>query len=483
MTDTNHIGSNGAGSSDSALLLDSSNSFDAIQNELDQLVGSLESLYRDFDAEVRICGITPQENALGLFPNDTVKYQHMFGVVTPSMEDRTFAERFRDFMDKSAIIINRIIVLMRNVITTGLPLMKGIRKKANNMLNGLEGREQIDEPSLNNAKLAKALHIGGEVPSAKDIESLVEHLQEITSTTLSKEKLKDFKQISDSVLLPYQQTIKSKRTDEIVFIMGIIAGLTNPGVIIGEVLKQLFLVAAPNAGKGIDIAATAAGTAFGAGVVGGLVQVLPTVVSGAASNTRDWANGRINVDGLPHFAELYPFCDIKVKEDPQSPYLKKVSRTLPGNMVWTLTDFKPVLGGKMRGSVQKVGGSFGVRDKVKEIKDELPSMDIDGVTTILKAVDNMMDYAASYCLNFRDQTRIYETQFKQIADILAGAELEKLRGTYIRHSYRMAMNQLLGSIWTSCFGSDIKYIRYLVNLSKNLLRYCEATTQAKDQTS
>lgn len=383
-------------------------------------------------------------------------------------------EKLKAFADFIAKGLGYTKKLLENIVATGYPMMASMIKRAKQLKdNSVHSDENIQEFKL--PKTAAVLSINGEVLKPEDLTLAVEHLTEVTSTVLGPEKLKSFKDMSSRLLEPYRSVTKQKgRTDELVFVLGVVAGLTNPSVIVGELLKQLTVIVAPNMGKKIDAASTIVGLAYGSGVVSGMKAIIPTLGSHASSITRDWANGRMDLSVLPNYQEeLYPFCTKQLAADKDSIFVKHRSETLLGERYFTVTDYVPKLVGGMRGSKGRVGANF-KKNKVKVSSDELTGLSKEEVAKICDNVIEMLGYAKRYSENFIAQTKTYINQYNQISDIVLSINSnEDLRGTYVRHSYRTAMNQVIGGLWNDCMGSDLEYIRYLMSTCKHLLRYCE----------
>lgn len=449
-------------------------SYDGIELEMYRQWVSLEEHYRAVEEELDQLIYNPTDLNVPIgfnaYSAESIIIDHLNQEV--SMEG--IGDKLKAFADSIAKGLGYTKKLLENIIATGYPLMASMIKRAKQLKeNSLRADENIEEFNL--PKTALALSIHNEPLKPEDLVLATEHLTEVTSTVLGPEKLKNFKEMSSRILEPYRGITKQKgKTDELVFVLGVVAGLTNPAVVVGELLKQLSVIVAPNAGKKIDALSTVVGLAYGGGIVSGMQAVVPTLGSHATSIVRDWSNGRMDISVLPNYQEeLYPFCRKSINENKDSILITHRSEPLLGGRYFTVTDYVPRLTSSMRGSKGRVGADFKKEKSI--LKNEtLTSLNKEEVSKICDNVIEMLSYSKRYAENFTAQTKTYISQYNQISDIVLSINNnEDLRGTYVRHSYRNAMNQVIGSLWHDCMGSDLEYIRYIMSTCKHLLRYCE----------
>lgn len=464
--------------SNDPVVSDSSNSFDAIDLYMSRQVVSIESELNQIQQELISIGSPVSYDVVGLNEPAAQAFLALHEVETPSLEN--LVSSLRNVLDYIAGSIGRVTRMTNNLFLTGMPFINGMLEKAKSIKETAKLSSTETAYEINNSKLKKTLFIGNEVLQASQVVDKVDVLAGISSQVLSKDKLGKFKELSDDVLEPFRSSIKSKKTDQVVFIYGILAAITNPAIPVGSIFKQLFAIASPNMGKAVDAATTVSGFAISGGL-GTLKFVIPTLGLQAGNVVSDWSKGRMDVTRLPNYSDIYPFCDIVSKKSDNSFYNHKSSETLIGNYVWQVTEFKPVIGGNMTASVHSVGSKFKHLKTKGDIEGELTPLSKNDVVRITELVTEMLLDAKAYSLSFSKQSDTYEKQYKQITDIVMGYDSGTKRDEFMRMSYRNALNGLLGGVWKNSFGSDTQFIRYLLTTCKSLLRYCESSIVASNQ--
>lgn len=377
-------------------------------------------------------------------------------------------------LEKAAIVIGRLTKYFKGFIASGLPIIKKRLAQFEELKAKVHKSEQTDKDDLTFKTIKKFFVVNNELLEKRDILTKLDDLAEITGTALGTEKLKHFKEYSSAILEPYANSIEKSRTDIVVFTLGILATLSNPGVIVGKTLSKLASVASPGAAKTLDIGSSLIGAGLSAKFVKSLSVILPTVGSQGSLMLRDWSNGKMKTDFLPEYRKLYSFCDNELDSKPDSLFVRHSSVLLFGNFRWVVTDYKPELKGEMKGSVGSLGAKF-ERIKVKKDSDidyKVPPLSKDEISKVISLMTEVLAKAKEHCERTPEHVNIYEEQYKRITGLVSKYEGDSIKADYIRNSYKNAMNNILGGLWTNSFGADIKFIHYLIKLSTCFLTYC-----------
>lgn len=376
------------------------------------------------------------------------------------------------FLDEAAQLINAVGISFNKLLMSGLPFFKAKMQKAQEIKDRAQKSTNTDLEAIDISGL-KHLYINGRPPHREDLMNGFEMLNGISTQILSKEKLDQFKSISANVLEPFRSSIKTRKVDELVFIIGVLAILTNPAVPVGMVLKKLASAISPNAGKVIDVAAIATSLGISKYIVGGMAAVIATMGSTGAATVRDFFNGRVKLDAIPSYRSVYPFCDEELKEKTPLIVRNYTSPILLGDVYFLLTDYVDVVSDRLGGSATKPGVRFKKNKvEVSEVEHVKPITPSD-VVILCDQIISMFARASQYSKAFPTFYRVYNEQFRAVGDIVASYDDPQLRGRYVRYSYRNAMNLLLDSMWKNCFGTDNKFIRHLLKVSDDTLKYCE----------
>lgn len=387
-------------------------------------------------------------------------------------------DKLRAVVEYIATTLNTAATAVSKLLMSGLPFFDGIIKKAKEIKERLKTTDSLDRDIP--VKDFGGLVLGNEFIHPDQLSQQLELLSTITQQLLSKEKLETFNTLTDNVILPfYQVDIKWKKTDEFIFLLGIFAALTNPAIPVGMVLKEIFSAVSPNAmGKAIDAGTTLAGMGISKMVTGGLSAILPSLGSVGVSRLRDISRGRLDISLLPKYqSTVYTFCTNQ-QQTKNSLLSVFQSPVLLGNRQWEVTDYIDVITANMKvntkGTIGKTGASFNRLKISTDIPSSVPSLSTDQIAEICDTVVDMFTVATDYAKLYPKYSRSYNQHFlnvsKVVHDKLNG---NYLRDTYVRYTYRNAMNLILGSMWKNCYGADNQYLRYLLSISKQLLRYCE----------
>ena len=415
--------------------------------------------------------------------DNLVKDSQNYSDSIPSMEEHgqeavmSIIKKVGAFLDSVAKTLNVVAMTLNKLLASGFPLFNSIIKKAIEIKE--RARAASEDKDLTVSGKFKSLKLGNSIASTETIVEQFEKLDHISKVLLDKGKLNQFENIASNTLEPFRGNIKSKKTDEVVFVLGVLACLTNPAVPVGLVLKKLAGALAPNTvGKVVDIAQIATGIGLSKAIIGGMAGVIPTMGAMGTSMVRDFQNGRLRLSTMPKYSEVYTFCE-QNKPDPLSMFLTYSSPVLLGNKHFVVKEYKEEIHGKVHGSASNIGAQF------TDVKVSKETEESEGKTETLKAftpeqisvlcdhIISIFDFAKVYARSFPAYYRSYNKMYKQVSDIVMSYDDDRLRGVYIRHSYRNAMNLILDSMWKNCFGSDNKFLRYLMSVSKDTLKYCE----------
>ena len=385
------------------------------------------------------------------------------------------------FASKLAKFINTVSMALNKVFATGLPLMGVIRKKANNLrdMARSDGFKTVEKP-ITVGKADKFFALGDHIAKPEELVDALRFVAKVEADILSKDKLNKFQQLSEAVLEPYRDSIKSSKVDTIVMVMAVLATITNPGTAVGVVLKRIFSAANPGLGGKVEKAATVAG-----GVYGGVGSLVLAMAGSGASTLKEMSNGRMNIDMIPKFSPIYPFC-VKEVQDEADLTQTKQSATMLGNRYWTVTDFVDQLNPDMKGSMDTVGAEFKVtKDKVEN--HELQPLSKEQILEVCDIIDKLMEVAQAYCKQWPAQSKTYNAEYTRISDIVmthsddVGEGKKSATAHYVRYSYRNAMSVMLAGMWKNCFGADNQFVRYLVGLCRHLITYCNKSLEESNQ--
>ena len=385
----------------------------------------------------------------------------------------------RVFMEKIAELMNSVSTMISKLLVTGYPLMGKLVKQAQELQVLATKHGQREQDVFELKKASKFLMVGDSIGDPSTIIKQLSMVNEIQQTILSREKLERFKDLSTATLEPYRSSIQTSKADTVVFLIAVLGTLLNPGVVVGTVLKKIFSAANPGLGQKLDIAAKGIGGAYyGAGAL--------AIATGTTSATylKQMQAGRLNISGLPRFQPIYPFCNVEVPGKDGSFFITRKSETLLGNRQWLVKDYRDSLTADMKGSVQKVGARF-EPVKVEASTNTVKTLSPNEVKAICDLVIEIIGNAQAYCKQWPAYAKTYNGLYRKVSDIVmtyeppADDDKKTLTSRYIRHSYRNAMNIMLGGIWTNCFGSDNQFVRYIVGLCRTLLIYCRESLDLK----
>jgi hypothetical protein len=204
-----------------------------------------------------------------------------------------------------------------------------------------------------------------------------------------------------------------------------------------------------------------------------------------ASTLKEMSNGRMNIDMIPKFSPIYPFC-VKEVQDEADLTQTKQSATMLGNRYWTVTDFVDQLNPDMKGSMDTVGAEFKTtKDKVEN--HELQPLSKEQILEVCDIIDKLMEVAQAYCKQWPAQSKTYNAEYTRISDIVmthsddVGEGKKSATAHYVRYSYRNAMSVMLAGMWKNCFGADNQFVRYLVGLCRHLITYCNKSLEESNQ--
>lgn len=389
----------------------------------------------------------------------------------------------RIFMEKISTLMNSVSTMISKMLATGYPLMGKLLQQADEikMLAGKHKQREQDVFELKRA--SKFLMVGDSVSDPSGIIKQLEFVNHVQKTLLSREKLERFKDLSTATLEPYRGSIKSSKVDSVVFVIAVLGTLLNPGVAVGAVLKKIFSAANPGLGQKLDIGAKAIGGAYmGAGAL--------AIATGTTSATylKQMQAGRLDISALPRFQPIYPFCNQELSSKEGSFFISRKSDVMLGNYYWVVKDYRDSLTADMKGSVGKVGARF-EKVKVETSTNTVKTLSTNEVEAICSLVTEILTNAQAYCKQWPAYSKTYNDLYRKVSDIVMTYEpsvdddKKTLTSRYIRHSYRNAMNIMLGGIWTNCFGSDNQFVRYLVGLCRTLLIYCRESLDLKSDQS
>lgn len=387
------------------------------------------------------------------------------------------------FAERMAKFINSVSMALSKTFATGLPLMGKILDTSGKLNALSKNAKQVEAEEIDVKKAAKYLALED---TYVDPSQFVEHLRfvdEVQKSLLSKDKLERFKEMSASTLEPYRDSIKGTKVDQVVFLMAVLGLITNPGVVVGSVLKKIFSAANPGLGEVADKTSKAVGGAMTNGV-SGLLLALGT---SSGPILKQIQNGRLNISAIPDFQPIYPFCRDKHIEENGFTILYK-SQLMLGNYQWEVRDYSDQLTSDMKGSVSRLGAKF--KRTTAEVKaNSVKPLTPEQVFEITELVSSIMSNAQAYCKQWPAYAKTYNSLYDQISDIVmtyepdANDEKKSMTVRYIRYSYRNAMNIILGGIWNNCFGSDNQFVRYLVGLCRFALLYSQKSIEANAEES
>ncbi len=387
------------------------------------------------------------------------------------------------FMEKIATLMNSVSTMLSKLLATGYPLMGKLVKQADEvkMLAKKHGSREQDVFELK--KASKFLMVGDQIGDPSAIIKQLNLVNDIQKTILGREKLERFKGLSLATLEPYRDSIKSSKVDTLVFVVAVLGTLLNPGVAVGAVLKKIFSAANPGMGQSLDLASKAVGGAYisAAGLA---------VAVGTSSTTylKQMQAGKLDISSLPRFHGIYPFCGEEVPSKEGSFFITHKSPILLGNRQWFVKDYRESLTADMKGTVGKVGAKF-EPVKVEGSTNTVKTLSPNEIEAICDLVTDIMANAQAYCKQWPAYAKTYNDLYRKVSDIVMTYDpstdegKKTLTAQYIRHSYRNAMNIMLGGIWSNCFGSDNQFVRYLVGLCRTLLIYCRESLDLKSSQS
>lgn len=379
----------------------------------------------------------------------------------------------RKFVERMTEFINSVSTAMSKTLNTGYPLMGKLLSQAKAIGERAQNAKSIEEESFELKKAAKFLSLGDGIADPDTIIKQLQLLDEMQKQLMGKEKLGQFKEISQRTLEPYRNSIKSSKVDPLVFSMAVVGALTNPGVIAGVFLKKIFSAANPGLGEVADKGAKAVGGVL----TGGLGALALAMGTSSGPILKELSAGRLSISSIPKFQPVYSFC--RDKEEVEGGLVVSYhSPVVLGNYRWTVKDYTDQVTSEVKGSVHRLGAKFkagGSKVDTNTVKTLSPEQ----ATEICALVSSIMLNLQAYCKQWPAYAKTYNELYRQISDIVMtyepdeSDEKKSMVGRYIRYSYRNAMNSMLGGIWNNCFGSDNQFIRYLVGLCRTLLVYCQ----------
>lgn len=465
--------------------LDSSYTVESAELQMGHFITALEEIYRELSDHL--------PNAEYIDAIDDPAYM----VLRTALLDETakdvisvegIGDKLRSILEYAATTLNKVGTTISKLLMTGYPFFEGMIKRATAI------KEMLKTASPQEKELAikgfSQLVVGDHFATRDELLQQVELMGQISHQLFSKEKLDTFNRLTNDILEPFNQIdIKWRKTDEFIFILGLLASITNPTVPVGMLLKELGSAAAPNAiGKSVDVVTTLAGAGISKSVVGGLNALLPTLGSAGASITRDLLNGRLDISLIPKFQPtIYTFCN-RTTDNKRGLVQTFVSPILLGNKQWIVRDYVDQLSPNMRinakGTIGKTGANFQTIKQKVNLPNTVAPLDEDSIAQICDVIIEVFGLAKSYAKAFPQYYRSYNTHFTAVSNTVSRKlDGNLLRDTYVRYTYRNAMNLILGSMWRNCFGADNQYLRYLLSISKQLLRYCEQSLISNTETN
>lgn len=375
------------------------------------------------------------------------------------------------FIDWIAQFLNKVGTIINKLLMTGLPLFNGLIKRAIKIRD--IAKNQKETPNLETLSLK--IMYRDKVVTPDILTEQFDLLKDISTTLLSKDKLDQFSTISQNVLEPFRGNLKSGKTDELVFIAGVLGFLTSPVVRVGKLLKGLSSVIAPNAvGATTDVVDFTNSSGISKTLLSGMANVFSSIGDTGSGIIKNFKNGKLDLSLLPKYSDVYSFCE-QNKPDPLSMFVTYSSPLLLDNQMFVVKQYKNEIHGEMQGSVSDIGAKFtSVKfKKDKESSKEAKALEANQIVGICENIIEIFEAAKIYAKSFPVFYKTYTRLYKQISDIVMSYDDKRLRGVYVRHCYKNTMSMILGSMWRNCFGSDNRFIRYMLSISRSTLKYCE----------
>lgn len=394
-------------------------------------------------------------------------------VVDVKRKTEDFFKALGAILDSISMRLNAVAMTLGKLLLSGEPLVNGIIKRATTLKERAKKGIIVDS-DVNVVKL-KHLVLKDDRPTNKELVEGFKFLNGITKNNISTSKLTKFAELTNNVLEPFRHNVKTKRTDQLVATIGILSIVTNPVVPVGIILKKLGGAATPGIGKAVDLVTLATSINCPTTLLKGLFKTLPTLGVTGDSLIKQLNVGKLDVSILPHYGDIYPFCKDELKgKNPLMTY--KRSPVLLGNAFFEVNDYSNTVQGNSKLSYNSTGARFGKLDKLK--RPPVPTMEALNRNDIVVLCDYIIEsltYVKEYNKAFTSFYKTYNLLYREISDLVMSNTDQSYVGMYVRYSYRNALNLMLDSMWKNCFGSDNKYIRHLLAVSKDTLQYCEAS--------
>lgn len=381
-------------------------------------------------------------------------------------------------LDMVATTLNAIAMSLGRLLSEAEVFCLAIIKRAKELQKKAKQYDIVKEP-VNVGKL-KHLRVENHRPSTKELMVGFELFNEICKTTISSQKLGYFNRITQDVLEPFRGSIKTTRVDQFIATIGLLGFVTNPAIPASILLKHLASAVAPGVGKAVDIATIAATTKVPTVLINGLKALIPAMGLTGAPMVREMIAGRLDLGIIPSYIDIYPYCkqEVKGKELFLNYYQSPI---LLGNHYFEISDYSKRFGTDVKLSYKSTGARFKKLEvKDKDLNDSMEALSPNDIIVLCDHIIDCFTYVKVYNKSFRSFYKLYNQLYREISELVMENTDQSHVGMYVRYSYRNALNLMLDSMWKNCFGSDNKFIRHLIAVSRDTLTYCE---QSLDQQS
>lgn len=374
-------------------------------------------------------------------------------------------------LDAIATTLNAVAMTLGHLLTEIEVFATSVIKRAKNLQKLARDLDRVKEP-VNVGKL-KHLHIEGQRPTGKELIRGFENFNEICKVTISTRKLGYFNTITQDVLEPFRGSVKTTRVDQIIATIGLLGFITNPAIPASILLKHIASAVAPGIGKAVDIAAVGASAKVPTILLKGLKALIPAMGLAGAPMVREMIAGRLDLSIIPKYLDIYPYCKDEVKGNKTFlDYYR--SPILLGNRYFEVSDYSKRFGADIKLSYKSTGARFKTLEvKDSKLNDSMEALSPNDIVVICDHIIDCFTYVKVYNKSFRSFYKLYNQLYREISELVMENTDESHVGMYVRYSYRNALNLMLDSMWKNCFGSDNKFIRHLVAVSRDTLSYCE----------
>lgn len=380
------------------------------------------------------------------------------------------SKAIRDFLTRVASTIQKTNEMIKGLIRSGLPIFKKRLVRFTHLLDQIN-RAEFKTQKFEDRSVESLLTNHAGLITTNDLIKGLEQISTYSQHILGDEKNRLFVEFSDRMLEPFAHSIQTSKTDNLVVGLGVISMLLNPTIIVGEVLKKLFNQTVPYINQGVDIAT--AGTSLRS-----LVSAVTTLGAHTTTTLRNWSNQQMDISEVPKYRAMYPFCKNEVK--PKEPSIIQLYRspTMLKGAYWEVCDYVDVLFPKQKGSVLKPGAQFKTQ-KYKLTKREIKPLTKTEVQKVLSLSIESLKAVIAYCNDWGSRAETYQKQYRSITTIVMNKGEDNFRHAYIRHTYQSAMTGLLTGIWQKCYGSDMRFIHYINDITNGVSKYCDHSLSVK----